>query len=260
MPQIENLHNTHEIINMWKEVDRSTLDGNLNTNVFVTGIDGRMALQRFPRENLDLMANLFWEYRDIGFIKSGGRFRRRSPQEQYTFGYQAARSGLKVLPPLSLVKDTVFFPYLNEAQPINQHFASRPHTAPDIVGTLFLDLASAHTQGFVYGDRWAGNMLIDPKFGLVHIDFDIEIFGRFAEELDVAQTAYHALWSCNSDSVSAPALIATHLSLFATSHDLQVVFKFMKGLAKFFHDTQVGGIDEEVDQCIALAQLGDSFI
>lgn len=227
----------------WKEIDRNPLVGELNTNYFVAGDLGD-ALMRVPRKNKDILENLVYEYRYIGFTGSGGRLRRRTPHEQFKFSSRAATNGLLVLPPLSIRNNNIYYSFLSRAQTLDQFFKSNDKDKNQILVYLITDLRKAHSLGFIYGDRWAGNMLVDPQFGLIHIDFDIEISGPFSKELDIAQVAYHTLWS--GGEIVTPLMARFLAQNQPKWFDADMMTRFMRGLAVFLDKTKVGNMENGV--------------
>lgn len=237
-----------------RELDRAPLEGGLNTNPFYL-VDGVVALARVSKQNKDLMENIDYEYRTLGFMSDGGRVRRRSADEQRRFSHDAAMNGLMVLPPIDSRDKVVTFPFLDHAQPLNDFFndGAIDESRKDIITyQIFEDLKKAHKKDFVYGDRWAGNMLVHPKLGLVHIDFDLELSGPSARELEVAQVLYHVLWSRGDRTNNL-------LKNFTAHHldwcDPDKVQKYLKGFSHFLKDTHVGGIDETVNEFITTVDM-----
>ncbi|OGG00010.1 hypothetical protein A2153_00635 [Candidatus Gottesmanbacteria bacterium RBG_16_38_7b] len=113
------------------------------------------------------------------------------------------------------------------------------------------DLKRAHSKGFVYGDRWSGNMLVDPQFGFIHIDFDLKISGPNAWELDVAQVAYHTLWAGKEQILS---VLTTLLGKERNWFGNDIVTKYLRGLARYFDKTKVGGLGDTTEEFIETMQ------
>lgn len=222
-----------------KEINRLPLVGEFNTNYFVEDNSG-LALLRVPKENRDLFENIIDEYRVIGFTGDGGRVSRRSVEEQFEFGRKAAESGLLVLPPISLEGKTVKYPFLEDAKTLDVYFQQHGIDPDEVVFQIVRDLKKAHLKGFVYGDRWAGNMLGDPKYGFVHIDFDLEISGPNARELDVAQVAYHTLWAGKERVLP---ILASLLGKERNWFNNDIIKKYIGGLARHLRNTKVGGME-----------------
>lgn len=235
-----------------QEIEKPSLAGEFNTNVFVLAY-GRPALLRIPRRNDSMLASLFYEYRAIGFVADRGRVTLRPPREQYAFSRQAAMEGLRVVPPLSFDGRIVNYPLLPHAQTLDvfmHHAAEKDRIR--VINQLVHDLHAAHAKGRVYGDRWAGNMLVDPSFGLLHVDFDIELLGPHAHELEVAQATYHALWS-GGISV-APALVHA-LSLHQDGwFELPRTAGYLRGFARYLNQTKVGGMEDGTEMLIDALQ------
>lgn len=238
------------------EIDRDPLIGEFNTNYFLQHGDD-LALLRVPKRNPDLLENIIHEYRAIGFTGQGGRVKRRSGAEQYEFGWKAAQAGLLVLPPLALNGENVEYPFLTEAQTLDVYFNSHQSDLNGIVFQLVRDLKRTHSKGFVYGDRWSGNMLVDPKFGLVHIDFDLEISGPTVRELDVAQVIYHTLWAGKEQVLP---ILANLFGKEDRWFDNDIVTKYLRGLAKYFNKTKVGGLENMIEDFIETMQAVKSKI
>lgn len=232
------------------------LVGEFNTNIFVF-TNGIAALMRIPKRNESMLDSLFCEYRAIGFISDGGRVKRRTPEEQYTFSRQAAVEGLRVLPPLSFDGKTIQYPLLPHAQTLDVFMRHAVESDKSrIIHQLVDDLHLAHAKGRVYGDRWAGNMLVDPMFGLLHVDFDIELLGDHAHELEVAQASYHTLWS------GGPSVVPVLIQALSLHRDgwfaLPRTTGYLRGFARYLHQTKVGGKEDEVEMLIDALQAKQS--
>lgn len=234
-----------------RELSMSPISGQFNTNVFMA--DGpRIGLMRVPKRNPDMLANLIDEYRQIGFTGSGGRLRIRTSREQYEFSHQAVEVGLRVLPAIGLHEDNVLYPFLPQAQTLDQYLPTAGENLFTVVYDLIEDMQRAHEHRLVYGDRWAGNILVDPKLGPVHIDFDIEIRGPFARELDLAQLIYHTLWAAGKEA--GLLVLAQLLGQMHEQYDLNVIARYLRGLSKYFDKTKVGVTEDQIEQLISLTR------
>jgi len=222
------------------ETGQNPLEGALNTNVFVRDENGNKLLKRCPKSNLDIMQVIAREQAFIGFTALGGGFRRRTPDEQANFTLEAAMRSLRVLPPSYRDEaGTNYYTFLEDAQTLDKFLPSAPEQeAKQIVLQIFTDLERAHSYDFVYGDRWSENMLIVPKLGLMHIDFDLEIYGRAAKELEVAQVAFYAL--CGGRDKVIP-LLGTLLGRKNKWYNIELVEHFAKMLAIHFQRHEVYG-------------------
>ena len=230
--------------------DRSPIFGQFNTNYYVN-VGNNLGLLRVPKKNNDLLENIIYEYQYIGFTGNGGRVRRRTSLEQYSFSMQAALEGLHVLPPLSYENGLVTYPYLFEVQTLDAYFTGVKNRE-ELIFSLVSDLKKTHYSGFIYGDRWAGNMLVDKRWGLMHIDFDLEISGRSACELDAAQMIYHTLWSGGEP-------IIPYLSMLIGQQrdwlDFSILVKYLRGLSRFLAKTKVGGLEDKTEELIGSIEV-----
>lgn len=234
------------------EIQTPPIIGEFNTNYFVR-IGEQPCLMRIPKRNEDLFQNILDEYRAIGFTGIGGRVRRRSPQEQYVHGRKAAMDGLRVVPPLSFEHGMIIYPYLEGAQRLDHYLKDHGDKSGLVMQELVTDLRRAHRLGYVYGDRWSGNILVDQRYGMLHVDFDLEISGPYAPELDVAQVVYHSLWAGREKTF--PYLL-TLLSRNDHWFDQRVFLHFLGGLSRYFEKTHVGGIERETGVFIELLKGG----
>ncbi len=229
----------------FKEIRQAPLVGALNTHIFVEDENGKKYLRRHPKSNLHVMSFIAHEQDFIGFTGIGGKFRRRTPQEQERFTINAVSHGLRVLPPTYVdEKGIVYFSYLSHIQTLDNYL---PNTIADesqrVVLQLFNDLQLAHSKGVIYGDRWSENMLIVPTYGLMHIDFDLEIYGNGARELEVAQVVFYTL--CGGREKVLP-LLANLLGMRNQWFDLRLVEQFTMRLATHFqaHKTYGNAVND----------------
>lgn len=196
-----------------------------------------------------MLYSLVHEYRFIGFIADGGRVRRRTPAEQYLFSRQAATEGLRVVPPLSFDGKTICYPFLPHARTLDVFMRNaNEKDIWQVIGQLVHDLREAHVKGRIYGDRWAGNTLVDPSFGLLHVDFDIELSGSHARELEVAQAAYHTLWSGGIRAI--PPLVQALSTYRDGWFDLFRMVTYLRGFARYLNRTNVGGMEDGTELLI----------
>lgn len=235
------------------ELQRPPLEGALNVQTLVGAIGQPVLLRRDPKHNPHILDSIGHEYDFLGFSELGGKFRRRSAQEQIDFCRYSFSQGLRVLPPYDVDhKGRGLYPYLNQAKTLDEFLPFAKEKEINLITTqLFSDLWRAHQRGIVYGDRWSKNMLVVPRRGLVHIDFDIEISGKPARELEVAQAAYYSL--CGGKEKSIPVL-AHMLAKGKGWFDLTVVERFlMQHALHFQQNPQYGGMVRETDMLITEA-------
>lgn len=227
------------------EVEKSPLVGEFNTNYFVI-VSGSTALLRIPRRNDSMLASLVNEYRSLGFLNDGGRIRRRTLEEQYALSRWAAMEGLRVLPPLSFDGKNITYPFLPFAITLNHALKSPSvENMNSVVFKLIQDLHTAHSKRVIYGDRWAGNILVDPTFGILHIDFDIELLGPHAHELEIAQVIYHTLWSGGLAII--PSLVDAIFKYRNGWFDILHLSQYLRGFARYLNKTKVGGLEDETE-------------
>ncbi|KKS39961.1 MAG: hypothetical protein UV04_C0032G0013 [Candidatus Gottesmanbacteria bacterium GW2011_GWA2_42_16] len=240
----------------WIELrNMQPINGALNEHIPLLGERHENALLRVPHENTDLFRSIYFEYKFLGFIEVGGRFRKRNPSEQYEFTRKAAETGLRVLPPLDKKGTDLVYHFFPTAKTLDVFLSdSETKEANTVIYQLIEDLFSAHSKGVVYGDRWSRNILIVPEYGALHIDFDLEISGPYAREFEVAQLAYYAL------SGGKEKVMFTLAQLLGSRHDwfnFSMVEKFMNGHARYFNNTPYGGIQNQTE--IFLTLLSDSM-
>lgn len=234
------------------ELGRPPLEGELNISCFVTMPPGRVGLMRIPKKNDIGLKSIAHEYDGVGFTRQGGRFRRRSPQEQTVFIKHAASQGLRVLQPALIdSKGTSYFPFLNQAKTLDNYLpTSTDDELSRTIYELYDDLRKAHKQNIIYGDRWSKNILINPNFGVTNIDFDIEISGKPAKEFEVAQVIYYILLAAKDRSIP---LLAEILSKGNDWFDFSLVAGFLqKHALHFLHNPKYGGIENETNTLIEL--------
>lgn len=238
------------------ELEKNPLVGELNINKLVASPSGLVLLKRTPKENKHILRSIAHEYNNIGFTNAGGKFRRRTPEEQAKFTEYAAIQGLRVVPPIIKDGNITYFRFLNQAKTLDNYlFEATEDETTQTVYQLFNDLWKAHNRsGIIYGDRWSKNILVDPHAGVMHIDFDIEISGRPAKELDIAQIAYYILCGGREKAIGLLTHILSHSEGWFNP---TLVDQFLRGHARHFHSSQQYGHAEEMtDMLIALSNKG----
>ncbi len=233
----------------WKEIKRDPLIGELNVNRFVKDDKNGLYLQRIPKENRRILTSIQHEYGYMGFNDAGGKFRRRKPSEQFQLTRKAAFAGLRVLPPIDEEGDTTIYPFFTDAQTLDQYLPqASPEEAERITYQIFDDLRRAHQLGIIYGDRWSHNMLVIPQYGFINVDFDIEISGPPAKELELAQAAYYTLSGGREKVLSMLSQILVAKNWF----NLDMMETFLQRHSVWFNETKFGGIQEETGVLIDL--------
>jgi len=223
------------------EIPHTPFTGALNTNILVEDGRGDRYLKRYPHSNRDVMDFIAQEQSFIGFTQQGGRFRRRTPEEQAGFTKAAASHGLRVLPTALTDREGVnYHQFIPNAQTLDTYLpvASTENTQR-ITLQILEDLHAAHHKGFVYGDRWSENILVTPDHDFTHIDFDLEIYGSGARELDVASIAFYTL--CGGRDKAA-SFLGTMLGRATDGwFNMPLVEQFTTRLAVQFADHPVYG-------------------
>ena len=232
---------------IWKKLDRPPIEGELNTLFFVTNESDSLFLKRVPKENNTLLEQIETEYTKTMFLPLGGQFRIRSPKEQFLFSTKAARAGLKVLSPVAIENEAIYYPFLKNTSTIKRYFSSKKVKVSHILNQLFNDLRRAHALGIVYGDRWLPNILVKPNHEVVHIDFDIEIFGKWAKEFEVSQVIYYTTLA------GKKLVLPTIIEYFKAEKwfNSSVVSTFLDASVKFFKNSKYGGINNLVADIIS---------
>ncbi|KKU82732.1 MAG: hypothetical protein UY10_C0025G0006 [Microgenomates group bacterium GW2011_GWA2_47_8] len=227
------------------------LKGELNTN-YLLGENASQPpthLLRAPRRNDAIFESIDHEYNFIGFTGLGGRYRRRTPQEQSNFAVKAALSGLKVLPPIYGNGTDYTFAFLSEIETLDTFLSgANKGDAEEFIVDIFKDLRKAHAGGVIYGDRWSKNILRSGKYGLVHVDFDLELSGSPAVEFEVAQVTYYTL-SCGKEKIIP---ILAKLLLDSPWFNFETIKQFLRGHAAHFNNTPYGGIISETETLICI--------
>lgn len=232
-----------------KLIEVPPLEGALNINHIIRPTKGPLLLQRNPRDNPQILRSIAHEYHFIGFTDLGGKFRRRSFEEQVLFTRHAASQGLHILPPNFVRKSAAYFPFLRSAATLDDFLPTASQESMAMVMLdLFDDLRTAHKKSIIYGDRWSRNILVLPDSSFLHVDFDIEISGRYAKEFEVAQVLYYTL--CAGRERSLP-LICRMMAKENRWFDINVVQRFLEGHAiHFINSPKYGSAEALVDSLI----------
>lgn len=230
-------------------------EGALNVNVLRPGptINGtaRRILHRFPKQNESILKSIAYEYNVIGFTQAGGRFRRRSQEEQMQFTKQCAKQGLNVFPPLPDEDRHVKNIFFENAETLDVYLShANEEEVARSTHDIFMDMFKAHKSGTVYGDRWSENILIVPKIGVVNIDFDIEISGPYAREFDAAQVAYYILAGAQDKVIPQMAKLLSHPY---ANLNIKFIETFLRGHAEHFNSNKkYGNLKNQVNALVEL--------
>ncbi len=232
------------------EIPTAQFIGQLNESVVSrSGPQGLAMLTRHSFPNRHIFDSISDEYHDIGFTQMGGRVRRRTPEEQYSFMRYCAQEGLRVIPPFEIHQSAIDLPFLEHARTLDVFMADADGaSAEKVAHDLLLDMSKAHQKGVVYGDRWSKNMLVDPRFGPMHIDFDLEISGPASADFDLAQMSYYIL--CGGKGKVIP-IIAQFLGRTKSLDSLRKRETFLRGHARHFFERPIyGHVMEETETVI----------
>lgn len=257
----------------FRETPRAPLEGELNLHAIVKDKRGREYLKRYPKDNPRIFRSLAHEYHALGFTNLGGTFRRRTPEEQRNFLEHAAQNGLSVLPPAYVDEKNInYYPFLAGSETLDEFL---PHASDkemeQVTYELFADLRQAHSNDIIYGDRWSKNILVVPSFSieashdsslsdnhlttvqrkLVHIDFDLEISGPVARELELAQVTYYTLCAGRQRVLPTLSKILA-INVNVPNLNFPVFAQFLERHAIFFKDNkEYGNCEKEVLALIA---------
>ena len=232
------------------EIPKTQFIGQLNESVVSrSGPRGLAMLTRHSFPNRHIFNSISDEYHDIGFTQMGGRVRRRTPEEQYSFMRYCAQEGLRVIPPFGINRSAIDLPFLGHAETLDIFMAHADvASAEKVAHDLLLDMSQAHQKGVVYGDRWSKNILVDPKYGPMHIDFDLEISGPVSADLDLAQMGYYILCGGKGKVIS---IIAQFLGRIESLDSLHNIETFLRRHARhFFERPTYGHVMEETETVI----------
>ena len=230
--------------------EQQPLEGGFNSNYFILDTNNTISLRRVPVSNIDLLENIIFEFRYIGFTGDGGRIGRRSLEEQVDFSVKAQKAGLKVLP-ARINDDNMIMPFINDLRTMDVFLQDKETDELSKVIAIFKvieDMKRAHNLGFVYGDRWSGNIAILHSGDPLHLDFDIELSGPFAREVDMAQLLYHILWADKEEVTQS--FIKGLLFSGLNDYDFSKLTKYLKGFASFFEKTHVGDMEESLGRLL----------
>src|SRR3989344_2576844 len=145
---------------------------------------------RNPKEAQECIACLEKHLTTVGFLGHGGGVYLRSVREEVEFNTQARAQHLQVVPVSYWSEDTIYYPILDRAKPIDTVVIERGNAAFPLVKACFADLRRAHNVGLVYGDRWPNNILVSDN-RVWNIDFDVAYEGPYTRELEVAEAIYY---------------------------------------------------------------------
>jgi len=187
----------------WENLERTPIEGKFNRLFFVTNETGVPFLKRVPKDNPTLLKQIQAEYEGVMFLPLGGNFRKRTLEEQFSFSIKAAGLGLKVLPPSAIDREAIYYPFLDQVKSMKEYFSSKDARVSFVVNQLVNDLRRAHGFNVIYGDRWLPNILVKPEHKIVHIDFDIEISGKWAREFEVSQIIYYTILAGGKPALTA---------------------------------------------------------
>lgn len=198
-----------------------------NTNTVETVRDKRTNILYVKRTlRQDNLAQLIHrlseeEFPAVGFV---GNVRGRSMQEQAEHMQESSDLGLIVPTPFGADEQILLYTYI-PGDTLSKHIKDGNTAA---IAPSLTSLAEAHKQDIIHGDPYPGNFILQDDEKIVRIDFDVEIEGKYAKELELSQF----LWAvCNQTIDIDP--VADMLGRFVQEHphteyDWDQISTFMK--------------------------------
>jgi tRNA A-37 threonylcarbamoyl transferase component Bud32 len=213
----------------FKPLPRHVIEGDLNIHYSYTDEDGGVYSKRVSRDNPEMKKIIHRETRQWGFNREGGKILLRTEQEQREFEKKARDLGLRVLAIIPDSSGSFYRQFLEKATTLDEYLPSASgEDAERVLKEIFDDLSRAHQAGIVYGDRWPKNILVDPKLGVINIDFDLELQGP-AKELELAQVIFYGL---ALDEKRSSAALKPILKNILHNYDYNLVKKFVTRKAR----------------------------
>lgn len=206
----------------------------------------------------DLQEELYWN----GFLERGGGSYYRNNAEQLAFARLAKSRQLSIIPILGEWKGELVLPWVEgkDVRELLHHDDVSVNTMVHIVTSTLADLKRAHHphHRIVFGDRWAKNIHFGHDARVRQLDFDIEITGPQARELEMAQVIYSMIRDAKHTGRMLTALRRVGLKKYLRHHDTRAVTHFLSRYATWYRHKHIDepvrsdAIEKGVEQVINL--------
>jgi tRNA A-37 threonylcarbamoyl transferase component Bud32 len=135
--------------------------------------------------------------------------------------------GLHTVQPIYEDSDSLVLPYI-PGENVREHVMKGDSS---VIVPALISLKNGHDKGIVHGDRWGNNMIVGKN--ITHIDFDFEIGGPLAPELEVAQLVYDIIRR-TPDRDEAVTLIRQYAHLHSTQYQWSHIGEFVRGYDQYY--------------------------
>lgn len=211
---------------------RRLTQGRTNTTVVVTSPKGQEFVWKTDRKFGVQSQRVEKELERIGFLELGGAFGIRSYSAEQDFAEHLNNFQLKAQSPVASFDNGILYPYLLGSD--FRHLLNQGINIPIL--SVLHSLTTAHSYGITYGDRWPQNIVLNPDRSFTHIDFDLEIDGPVAKELEMAQILYGTIRDAANKREIVSALYYWLLSSRPQGYDWKLVKNFITAYAEGYQD------------------------
>jgi hypothetical protein len=213
-------------------------NGNCNRNFVVRNFKGEPSMiQRRQSEKIRRQTedDIRKELTEIsGFIPLGGDYHMRTPTEKKAFALHALAvdPDLKVIPYTYADNTFIQMPFKEQTITLKDYLLNGN---TELTGKILDHLITAHSKNIIFGDRWTANTLITKNNEFHEIDYDIELFGNWAKEYELAQCLYHMIHFA-ADRPSIIQVLNDYIDSHSieTSHNIETLLTFLQNYTSYY--------------------------
>lgn len=225
-----------EIVNLYPVKEQ----GNINDTFVLETSANRYILQRPKKSDLnEIKSYLDNLYLASGFLAKGMRYEFRNIEEKVKLYHDCNLLKLNVPKILYWNSNYTLIEYI-DGIPYNNLNKDLSHTN---INELYKMLFKSHSYNIVFGDRWAGNLLVASDGNIHFIDFDIKyvyesvIDMACCRNFEIAVLTYDLmLYAADKNRIADSIIKIFSNEWFRYCYDMHQILGYLYGYLRFYCD------------------------
>lgn len=215
--------------------------GNLNSTYLVVTEKRKCILQLCKSANTEEIYNYLKQlYRTAGFLNRGNGFKLRDYREKVRFYKTCELLNLRVPKLLSSGEDYLLTEYIEGTN----YLKFKSTLSYKELLELYWMLLKAHSHYLIFGDRWAGNLIVSDEGAVYFIDFDIQYTYKNTQQMvycrnfEIAVITYDLILYSKDRGITVSFLKRIFSNgWFNCCYDKGLIFNYLWGYSKFYTNT-----------------------